>query len=58
VPIVLPPAVAILGAGKVRHDAVAVGDGASAHAALIELRSPLHHRRRGVPLPGGGHFGS
>ena len=58
IPLVVPPAVAILGAGKVRKDAVAVGDGVSCappHAAVAELRSPLHHRRRGMPVPGRRH---
>jgi len=36
VPIVVPPAVAILGAGKVRHDAVIYGNSVAAH-----LRMPL-----------------
>ena len=54
----MPPAVAILGAGKVREDAGGRRRhraGASAHAAVVELRSPLHHRRRGVPISGGRH---
>ncbi len=58
IPLVVPPAVAILGAGKVREDAVVVcgqRSGASAHAAFLELRSPLHHGRRGMPLPGRSH---
>ena len=43
VPIVLPPAVAILGAGKVRHDAVAVGDATAAHRRM-PLSLSFDHR--------------
>ena len=53
IPLVVPPAVAILGAGKVRDGRRRRRRpvrGASPHAAVPEFRSPLHHRRRGVPL--------
>ena len=58
IPLVVPPAVAILGAGKVRAGCGGGRGrrrGASAHAAVVELRSPLHHRRRGVPISGRRH---
>ena len=52
-PIVLPPTVAILGAGRVR-DAVVAADGArpcTGVAAVVDVRSPRSHGRRGQSLP-------
>jgi pyruvate dehydrogenase E2 component (dihydrolipoamide acetyltransferase) len=43
IPIVVPPAVAILGAGKVRTDAVAVGDRVAAHRRM-PLSLSFDHR--------------
>ncbi len=43
VPLVVPPAVAILGAGKVRKDAVAVGDTVAAHRRM-PLSLSFDHR--------------
>ena len=43
IPLVVPPAVAILGAGKVRKDAVAVGDGVAAHRRM-PLSLSFDHR--------------
>ena len=43
IPIVVPPAVAILGAGKVRMDAVAVGDTVAAHRRM-PLSLSFDHR--------------
>ena len=55
IPLVVPPAVAILGrrqsARRCRRRRRR-RTGAPAHAAVLELRSPMHHGRRGVPLPG------
>jgi pyruvate dehydrogenase E2 component (dihydrolipoamide acetyltransferase) len=43
IPLVVPPAVAILGAGKVRKDAVAVGDSVAAHRRM-PLSLSFDHR--------------
>jgi 2-oxoisovalerate dehydrogenase E2 component (dihydrolipoyl transacylase) len=43
IPLVVPPAVAILGAGKVRRDAVAVGDAVEAHRRM-PLSLSFDHR--------------
>jgi pyruvate dehydrogenase E2 component (dihydrolipoamide acetyltransferase) len=43
IPIVVPPAVAILGAGKVRMDAVAVGGTVAAHRRM-PLSLSFDHR--------------
>jgi len=43
IPLVVPPAVAILGAGKVRKDAVAVGDTVAAHRRM-PLSLSFDHR--------------
>ena len=45
-PVVVPPTVAILGTGALRHDVVAVmrrHRGAPAHPAVADLRSSLRH---------------
>ena len=58
IPLVVPPAVAILGAGKVRFDAVVVDGAVLAHRRMplsLSFRSPLHHRRRGLSVPGRRH---
>ena len=59
IPLVVPPAVAILGRGQGprgrRGGPAASVARAPPHAAVAELRSSLRHRRRGVPLPGGRH---
>ena len=43
IPLVVPPAVAILGAGKVRRDAVVVGDSIEAHRRM-PLSLSFDHR--------------
>ena len=56
-PVVVPPAVAILGTGRVRQDVIAAEGRVEihrAHAAVADLRSSRRHRWRGGAISGRG----
>jgi len=54
-PIVQPPTVAILGAGRVRDEVVRRSEDPSHHAAVADHRSPRRDRRRGDAVSRRGH---
>jgi 2-oxoisovalerate dehydrogenase E2 component (dihydrolipoyl transacylase) len=60
-PVIVPPTIAILGAGGLRHDVVAVMGGIETHPAhppVVDFRPPLRDGRRGMPLSCRGDRGS